>query len=149
MNYGIHIIPQDLFLIFQLCWIKWLSQNFDQMAFGEKKHEFGQKKLLSILYFWTLKNNTRNFNFRSKEPSPDLQGLLVRYDYPWKKIHINACKKYFFCQRNRKFHFFVDETSTEAISDTLNLKMWFSLRLLSFSGMFSSFLKIRQICTGL
>ena len=98
---------------------RWLSQ----MAFGEKKHEFGQKKLLSILYFWTLKNNTRNFNFRSKEPSPDLQGLLVRYDYPWKKIHINACKKYFFCQRNRKFHCFVDETSTEAISDTLNLKM--------------------------
>ena len=29
--------------------------------------------------------NTKAFNFRSNEPSPDGIGPLVRYDHPWEK----------------------------------------------------------------
>ena len=42
-------------------------------------------ELAALWSFCSLKMHTRTFNCSSNEPSADLLGPLVRYDYPWKK----------------------------------------------------------------
>ena len=53
---------------------KWLSQNFDRTIL----RKIGQS-------FWSLKKDTRTFNFCSHEPSLDMLGPLDRYDHTSKQ----------------------------------------------------------------
>ena len=59
--------------------------------------------------FWSLKKGTRTVDFRSNEPSPDLLGLLVRYNHPWEK-RIKKKKSTRICDlfliKVAKFHIF-------------------------------------------
>ena len=55
------------------------SQNFDQMSLeGKGARERGIAALQS---FWSLKNGTRTFDFRSNARTPDLQGPFVPCDH--------------------------------------------------------------------
>ena len=44
-----------------ICWTKWLSQNFDPLTLGKKMSVGGG--LDSLQFFWSLKKGTRTFHF--------------------------------------------------------------------------------------
>ena len=74
-----------------------------------------------VASFWSLKKGTRTLKFRSNETSPDIQGPLGLYDYPWKK---NASEIFLLAKKKHKTLLFGRqelETSSAGFSDTLNL----------------------------